>query len=402
MKMIDQKKNEIVNEEVKKKDKLLSPPFPKALQSRKVVNNATEIFEVLKQVKVNIPLLDMIKQVPPYAKFLKDLCTIKRELNINKKVFLTEQVSAIIQCKTPIKYKNPGCPTSLMNIGDTYVKKALLDLGASVNLLPYSVYKLLGLRELKLTSITLSLANRSIKILRGMIEDVLVQVDKFYYPVDFIILDTEPIASEPNHVPIILGRPFLVIANALINCQNGVMQLTFGNMTLKLNIFHLCKRHPNQDEDEQEEVFLIDTLIEERVEGIIKEEMEKAYKEFEEFELEEKVKEANEIASINHPMQWRAKEKPLPLINDEEAKKEESPKLNLKPFPSDLTYVYLEEDKYLMVISSKLLYQQETSLLEVLRKCKEAIGWSIFYLKGISPLVCTHHIYLEENSKPIR
>ncbi|RVW84034.1 hypothetical protein CK203_040538 [Vitis vinifera] len=136
-------------------------------------------------------------------------------LNINKKAFLTEQVSAIIQCKTPIKYKDPGCPTISVNIGDTYVEKALLDLGASVNLLPYSVYKQLGLGELKPTSITLSLADRSIKIPRGMIED-----------------------------------------------------LTFGNMTLELNIFHLCKRHPNQDEDEQEEACLIDTLIEEHVEGI--------------------------------------------------------------------------------------------------------------------------------------
>ncbi|XP_034689080.1 uncharacterized protein LOC117916947 [Vitis riparia] len=353
------KQDEIVNEEVKKKDKLLSPPFPKALRSRKVVNNATEIFEVLKQVKVNIPLLDMIKQVPPYAKFLKDLCTMKRGLNINKKAFLTEQVSAIIQCKTPIKYKDPGYPTISVNIGDTYVEKALLDLGASVNLLPYSVYKQLGLGELKPTSITLSLADRSIKIPRGMIEDVLVQVDKFYYPVDFIVLDTEPIAREPNHVPIILGRPFLATKNALINCRNEVMQLTFGNMTLELNIFHLCKRHPNQDEDEQEEACLIDTLIEEHVEGIREEEMEKAYEEFEEIEQEEKIEEANEITSINHPMQWKAKEKPLSLTNDEEEKKEESPKLNLKPLPTDLKYAYLEEDKFPVAISSKLSYQQK-------------------------------------------
>ncbi|KAL6338780.1 hypothetical protein AAG906_023930 [Vitis piasezkii] len=105
---------------------------------------------------------------------------------------------------------------------------------------------------------------------------------------------------------------------------------------------------------------------------------------------------------MNHPMQWKAKEKPLPLTNDEEEKKEESPKLDLKPLPSDLKYAYLEEDKFPVVISSKLSYQQETSLLEVLRKCKEAIGWSISDLKGISPLVCTHHIYLEENAKPIR
>ena len=65
------------------------------------------------------------------------------------------------------------------------------------------------------------------------------KIDKFYYPVDFVVLETEPIESEPNHVPIILGRPFLATANAIINCRNGVMQLTFGNMTLELNIFHL-------------------------------------------------------------------------------------------------------------------------------------------------------------------
>ena len=81
------------------------------------------------------------------------------------------------------------------------------------------------------------------KIPKGIVEDVLVKIDKFYYPVDFVVLDTEPIASEPNHVPIILGRPFLATANAIINCRNGVMQLTFGNMTLELNIFHLNNKH---------------------------------------------------------------------------------------------------------------------------------------------------------------
>ena len=185
--------------------------------------NQTEMLEVLRQVKVNIPLLDMIKQVPTYAKFLKDLCTEKRGLNVNKKAFLTKQVSAIIECKTPVKHKDPGCPTISVNIGGISVEKALLDLGASVNLLPYSMYKQLGLGELKPTSITLSLADRSIKIPKGTIEDVLIQVDRFYYPVDFIVLDIEPVAVGANHVPIILGRPFLATSNAIINCRNGVM-----------------------------------------------------------------------------------------------------------------------------------------------------------------------------------
>ena len=75
------------------------------------------------------------------------------------------------------------------------MERALLDLGTIVNLLPYSIYEQLGLGELKPTSITLSLADRSVKILRGIIEDLLVQIDKFYYLVDFVVLDTDPSAK---------------------------------------------------------------------------------------------------------------------------------------------------------------------------------------------------------------
>ena len=120
-----------------------------------------------------------------------------------------------------------------------------------MNLLPYIVYKQLGLGELKPTNITLSLADRSVKIPKGIVEDVLVKIDIFYYPVDFVVLDTEPIANEPNHVPIILGRPFLATANAIINCRNGVMQLTIGNMTLELNIFHLNNKHQLPEDENQ-------------------------------------------------------------------------------------------------------------------------------------------------------
>ena len=110
----------------------------------------------------------------------------------------------------------------------------------------------MGLGELKPTNITLSLADRSVKIPKGIVEDVLVKVGKFYYPMDFVVLDTEPIAIRPNHVPIILGRPFLTTSNAIINCRNGVMQLTFGNMTLELNNFHLSNKHkPMEDEGKE-------------------------------------------------------------------------------------------------------------------------------------------------------
>ena len=190
---------------------------------------------------------------------------MKRGLNVDKKAFLIGQVSAIIRYKTLVKYKDPGCPTISVNIGGTCVEKALLDLGSSVNLLPYLVYKQLGLGELKPTSITLSLVDRSIKIPKGTVEDVLIQVEKFYYPVDFVVLDIEPGVVGANYVPIILGRPFLATSNAIINFRNGVMQLTFGNMTLELNIFHFSKKHMQPVEEGPEEVCIIDKILEEQV-----------------------------------------------------------------------------------------------------------------------------------------
>ncbi|RVW23878.1 Retrovirus-related Pol polyprotein from transposon 17.6 [Vitis vinifera] len=305
---IEEEPRIVIKKDMMKKHML--PPFPQALHGKKGIKNSSEIMEVLRQVK----------------------------------------------CKSPVKYKDPGRPTISVNIGGTHVEKALLDLGASVNLLPYSVYKQLGLGELKPTSITLSLADRSVKIPRGMIEDVLVQVDKFYYPVDFVVLDTNPTIKEANYVPIILGRPFLATSNAIINFRNGVMQLAFGNMTLELNIFHLYKRHLHpEEEDRLEEVCLINTLVEEH--------------------------------SIMSP--WRRREENLPLFDKDSqgAAREDPPKLVLKPLSVDLKYIYMEEDEQCsVVVSSTLTSDQEDGLLGVLRKCKKAIGWQISNLKRISLL----------------
>ena len=135
--------------------------------------------------------------------------------------------------------------------------------------MPYSVYKQLGLGELKPTNITLSLADRSVKIPKGIVEDVLVKVDKFYYLVDFVVLDTEPVAGGTNQVPIILGRPFLATYNAIISCRNGVMHLNFGNMTLKLNIFHLGSKHKSAEEQEQELMKISEAVDEELTASVI-------------------------------------------------------------------------------------------------------------------------------------
>jgi len=120
-------------------------PYPDRFLAPKKGGKFEDILEVFKQVQINIPFLEAIQQVPSYAKFLKDLITVKRKTNVSKKFCLTEQVSSILQHRLPIKYKDPGCPTISCTIEVSHIEKALLDLGASVNLLPYSVYLQLGL-----------------------------------------------------------------------------------------------------------------------------------------------------------------------------------------------------------------------------------------------------------------
>jgi hypothetical protein len=120
-------------------------PYPERLQTPWNGGKLEDILEVFKQVQINIPFLDAIQQIPPYAKFLKGLVIVKRKTNVPKKAFMTEQVSAILQCKLPLKYKDLRCPTITCMMGVSQIGRALLDLGASVNLLPYSVYLQLGL-----------------------------------------------------------------------------------------------------------------------------------------------------------------------------------------------------------------------------------------------------------------
>ncbi|RVW76381.1 Retrovirus-related Pol polyprotein from transposon 17.6 [Vitis vinifera] len=201
--------------------------------------------------------------------------------------------------------------------------EGLLDLGASVNLLPYPVYKQLGLGGLKPTTITLSLAGR-----------------------------------------------------------NGVMQLTFGNMTLELNIFHLCKRHLHPEEEEGfEEVCLINTLVEEHCDKNLEESLNESLE-----VLEDGLPEPSDVLAIMSP--WKRREEILPLFNKEDsqgAAMEDPLKLVLKPLPVDLKYAYLQEDEECpVVVSSTLTSDQEDSLLGVSENAKKPLGWTISDLKGLA------------------
>ncbi|XP_057503550.1 uncharacterized protein LOC130787104 [Actinidia eriantha] len=344
-------------------------PFPQRLRAPKKPNHNVEIYKLFEQVKINIPLLDAVKQILAYAKFLKDLCTVKRTLNVKDKTFLMEQVSFIIQAKTAPKYKDSGCPTVSIVIGATTIEHALLDLGATVNLLPYTVYKKLGLGELKPTS---------------------------------------PVSDPDAQIPVILGRPFLATSDAIIQCRNGRVKFLFGNMTCDLKIFDVARQVG--DEGSIHEVNYIDAIVQHHIDiellsdplltclvnppttdYFLSPEVEHIYSLI-------NVEEVQEIQG------WMPKFENLPLITERALPSNvQPPKLELKLLPYTLKYTYLGADgTFPVIISSSLNESQESQLLALLKHHRGAIGWTVADIKGISPLICTHHIYLEDDVKPSR
>ncbi|XP_010245046.1 PREDICTED: uncharacterized protein LOC104588705 [Nelumbo nucifera] len=202
------------------------PPFPQALvESRKDEKNK-DLYETSRRYEVNIPLLDAIKQIPRYAKFLKELCTIKRKLKLEgcEKVRVGENVSVVIQRKLPTKCKDPGMFTIPCTIGNTRIEKAMLDLGASINVMPYSIYASLKLGPLNKTGVVIQLANRYNAYPKGVAEDVLVQVNDLAFPTDFYVLDMDN--GDPN-TPILLGRPFFKTSKTKIDVHSGTLTMEF-------------------------------------------------------------------------------------------------------------------------------------------------------------------------------
>ncbi|XP_006596840.1 uncharacterized protein [Glycine max] len=145
--------------------------------------------------------------MPLYSKFLKDMLTRKNKYIHSENIVVEGNCSAVIQKILPLKHKDPGSVTIPCSIGEVSVGKALIDLGASINLMPLSMCRRLGELEIMPTRMTLQLADHSITRPYGVIEDVLVQVKHFTFPADFIVMDI----TEDSEIPLILGRPLLVV-----------------------------------------------------------------------------------------------------------------------------------------------------------------------------------------------
>ncbi|KAK1433898.1 hypothetical protein QVD17_10816 [Tagetes erecta] len=385
-------------------------PYPSALKepntplAKKRGPQQDEMWEIFKQVKINLPLIDAIKQVPAYAKYLKDLCTQKRQNKLPKQVDFTDNVNAVLSGALPPKLQDPGAPLISIQIGDVKINKALLDLGASVSILPGSLYDQYEFGPLQKVDTTVVLADLSLKLPRGILMDVIVKVEDFYYPVDFLVLDYAAPTNDkqPN---VILGRPFLKTAQCLINCKTGTVDMAFGNRRLRLNVFSNIPNALSNDE-----CFMMDII--ERCDPHVNEGETTepcVLCDRETVELIEELKQEEEQLEVmalkeGRPT-WTHQVESLPEHIDTQLKPslESPPQVELKELPKHLKYAFVGDNNTLpVIIASNLTEMQENELMEVLVAHKAAIGWTIADLKGISPSIVMHKIITEEGSKPTR
>ncbi|XP_019240836.1 PREDICTED: uncharacterized protein LOC109220827 [Nicotiana attenuata] len=337
------KDKQIKNKEEKISEKMAAPPvtipFPQKMKREKLDGQFAKFLEILKQIHINISFTDALLQMPSYAKFLKEILSSKRKLEEVSVVMLTEKCSAILQNKLPQKLGDPSSFTIPCILGGVYFEKSLCDSGASINLMPFSIFRKLDLSEMKDIGIYLQFADQSTKKPKGIIENVLVRVDKFVFPVDFIVLEMKECTDEP----IILGRPFLATGRAIIDVHQGQLILRVDEERV---IFYMQKILRFSGDEASYLCFSIDMISDIA----------------DEFKDNQLISDSMEIcltrsgtAQDDDPIIRRETEILEKDSEDKEMQSEEvQPKIKLKVLPSHLKYVYLEQELFPIIISSYL------------------------------------------------
>nr|GEW86999.1 hypothetical protein [Tanacetum cinerariifolium] len=337
--------SELVNDLLKEFPK---PPTqnPKATESPKVgeggVSSTTNPYPTALEKLVSARLANN----GPYSKDMWE--------TFKQKIDLTEHVSAVLSSSLPPMFKDPRAPLISVVVGNIAIKKALLDLGSSINILPASLVDKYDLGTLRKTDTIISLTDRSTKIPRGVLEDVIVKVNDFYYPVDFLVMDTESPYKDVQPT-FILGRPFLATIDARINCRTGAMDIAFGNKKLRLNVSN------SVNSPTMNECYQVDVIDEEILDITEVQEIQECL-----------------VSSLDHQRPpWSYKVEPL-LANFETAIKpslDVPSTLELKPLPSNLKYAFLGHTNTLpVIVASDLSGSHEEALLKVLSKYKATAG----------------------------
>ncbi|CAN6580892.1 unnamed protein product [Malus baccata var. baccata] len=357
-----------------------------------------DILETFRKVQVNIPLLDAIKQMP-------------RSTHTNK-VEEARKEARLKDFKEQRAWR-----WSILGL-----KSRSRDLGPSINVMPYSVYASMNLGELKNDGMIIQLADRSNAYPKGVLEDVLVQVNQLIFPVDFYVLDMENSDRSPT-LPTFLGRPFMKTARTKIDVFKGTLTMEFDGEVIDFNISETM-RYPS-DNHSCFSIDILDSLAQEyleelndnALETIITRGMELNNKgaapmlthdTLEEFHAvppyEEFIKMVDALESLPKDDGKPSNFESIPVSTNKILPSViQAPTPELKPLPSHLKYVFLGEQETLpVIVSSSLTAQEEDKLVRVLKEFKSVIGWTLADIKGISHTTCMHHIFLEEGAKPTR
>ena len=339
----------------------LPVPYPQSLSKpkAKVSESNDHLLEAFQKVTITIPLVDAIRHIPSYAKFLKGICTPHRS---PKRIQLSENISSIMMNSLPIKKRDPRAPMITSKIGGMTFTRSLLNTGASINIFPKAVYDHHHVGDLQPFFIELCLADGSVRKPPGIVEDVIVRIEGCYFLLDFLVVYMK-ITKELSQAPIILGRPFLATAKAVTYWGKGEVILKVGEHTVNVNINKLMK-YPSQA---FEDLGAIDLFDDQDIETCIE-----------------------EVMTINKEADF--KEVPL-----------DEPTWELKPLPSTLKYAFLDSQQVKpVIISSQLNEEQEKQLLNVSQRNEQEISWTLADLRGLDSSLCTHRIFLEEESRPVR
>ncbi|RYR25775.1 hypothetical protein Ahy_B02g059778 [Arachis hypogaea] len=235
----DQQEPEISQQELLK----LYAPFPQLLNGAVGKRIYSRFLDLFASLHVNIPFIKVIQQMPAFIKYMKELLPRKSSLKGGKTIVMNKECSALIQPELPTKRRDPGSFHIPCAIGETMFDRALCDLGASINLLPLSLVKKLQINEIMPTDVIIRLADKAQKQAIGVVENVLLKVGKYFLPTDFVILDME----ESHTHPIILGRPFLATARALIDVEKGELILRIHDERLSFNVLKLSQETDQED-----------------------------------------------------------------------------------------------------------------------------------------------------------
>ncbi|GJT96356.1 reverse transcriptase domain-containing protein [Tanacetum coccineum] len=436
-------------------------PYPSRLNKEKIRKKddilASKFLEIFCNLHFELSFADALIHMPKFAPMFKKMLNNKDKLIELTKTPLNENCSAVVLKKLPEKLCDHGRFLIPCNFSEFDSYLALADLGASINLMPLSIWKKLQLSGLTETKMVLELADRTISKPTGVAENVFVKVGKFYFPADFVVLD---FIADPR-VPLILGRPFLRTAHALIDVYEGEITLRNDDQSLTLK----CGDAPSISYNNLEslkKVDLIDVTCEIYSQEVLGFSDSVAYNNpspyydlivstssptltpFDEsdFLLFE---EADAFIAIDDEpvspvfnatyydpegdiliLEALLNNDPLPHPNQEDYSpgiqkdlkvvepqkssleyatsyepKVEFPEVELKELPPHLEYAFLEENNKLPVIISKDLSQDEkTSLINVLKNRKQAIAWKLSDIRGIDPEFCSHKILLEDDYEP--